>query len=111
MVAVARLGSKNNPRERVIRGKFGYMSPEQALGYPVDQRSDLFSLGLILYELFQGQRLYKSRVLSELQQEHRCKRAQAPLLAPHIPVGLEYIVSQCLAYHPEERYQTARAVL
>ena len=42
----------------VLKGKFGYMSPEQVRGLPIDHRSDIFAVGILLYEMFTGQRLF-----------------------------------------------------
>jgi eukaryotic-like serine/threonine-protein kinase len=91
-----------------VRGKLSYMSPEQLRAQPLDARSDLFSLGVLLYEALSGQRPFDGdsdadtgrRILSG---EH------APLaaLAPHIPAGLTDIVEALLEVEPAHRIGTA----
>ena len=92
---------------RVVRGKYSYMSPEQAMGISVEAPSDIFSLGLVLYELLMGERLYQSQNLLDLQKEHLNYPAKAPLFSFDIPSELEYIILRCLAYEPDDRYQSA----
>lgn len=91
----------------IVRGKYSYMSPEQAFGGLVDNRSDIFSLGLVMYEMIMGSRLYRSAQLTELQREHRDRRVFAPLCPPHVPAEIEYILLRCLAYDAEDRYASA----
>jgi len=94
----------------VVRGKFAYMSPEQAHGEVLDARSDIFSLGLILYELLTGRRYFKSKKLADLQKEHQHYPIQAPLFPEHISEELEFIVLQCLSHVAKNRYPHAGAL-
>lgn len=92
-----------------VKGKFGYMSPEQALGRPVDRRSDIFSLGIVLYELTTGRRLFRGETDAEtlslvVQGEIPPLRA----LDPEYPPVLERIVMTALSRSRRERFQTAR---
>jgi eukaryotic-like serine/threonine-protein kinase len=94
--------------EGVIKGKFAYMSPEQARAEPVDCRSDVFSLGIVLHELISGRPMFpgKGKEVLEL-----VKAGAIPPVrehAPELPDALERIVHKALAYHRADRYQTAR---
>jgi eukaryotic-like serine/threonine-protein kinase len=88
-------------------GTVEYMSPEQAMAKPLDARSDLFTVGLILYELLTGRTPFhaESAVASLLK---RLKEAAPPVsdLEPDIPRALSAIVSKCLEREPQHRYQS-----
>jgi len=92
----------------VIKGKYYYMSPEQAWGDPIDHRSDIFSAGIVLYEMITGQMLYLEEDLHKLLEMAR----QADIAPPSklrrgVPPQLERIVMHALAKVPGERYQSA----
>ncbi|MEM1026316.1 MAG: serine/threonine-protein kinase [Myxococcota bacterium] len=92
----------------MLKGKFSYMSPEQCLGHPVDARSDIFALGILLYELTTGKRLFKHE--SELMiLEMITKRPIVPprKVAPKLPVELEAIILKALRKSPRERFASA----
>ena len=95
-----------------VQGTPLYMSPEQASGRPQDARSDLFSLGVVLYEMVTGTRPFSGKTSAEVM-EAILARAPAPLSRPGltVPYELQRIVSKALAKHPEDRYQTARDLL
>jgi serine/threonine-protein kinase len=94
-----------------VLGTPRYMSPEQALGEKLDGRSDLFSLGVILYELFTGAKAFNASTMTSLllqitqQDPEPIKKA-----APDLPVGLQRIVTKLLSKRPEKRYQTGAEV-
>ena len=92
-------------------GKYSYMSPEQARGQNVDRRSDVFSLGVVLYELTTGERLFKGvdrhHTLGLVMQ---CKVAPPRSKNPKYSAGLEAIVMQALANKPDDRFQSADAM-
>jgi serine/threonine protein kinase len=91
-----------------LRGKLLYMSPEQAWGRPIDRRSDIFSLGIILYELVCEQKPFQgSSDVSILELVRECKVAPPRTLNPRIPDKLEHVVMKALAREPDERYQEA----
>ena len=90
-------------------GTIGYMSPEQALGKPLDFRSDQFSLGSILYEMATGQRAFSRGSAPEtLTAIIRDEPEPIASLAPLTPAPLRWIVERCLAKNPEDRYASTR---
>src|SRR4051812_34934805 len=96
-------------RRGMIAGTIGYMSPEQAAGLPVDARSDIFSFGAVLYELFAGQRPFSAK--SDLEELQRIVHGTPEPLAGEIPVRLRMVVEKALEKDPAERYQTAREMV
>ncbi len=92
-----------------IMGTFVYMSPEQAQGRPVDTRSDIFSLGVLLSEMATGERPFKGdNPLSVLSAILKDTPASVTELRQDLPRDLARILGRCLAKDPEERYQTAK---
>ena len=93
----------------VVLGTVGYMSPEQALGQPLDFRSDQFSFGAILYEMASGKRAFSKasapETLAAIIREEPAPLASA---APATPIPLRWIVDRCLAKDPEERYASTK---
>ncbi len=92
-----------------IRGKFDYMSPEQCLSEPLDRRSDLFSLAVVLYEVTTGTRLYKTN--NDYNTLRKLMDEPPPLpstLRPDYPPELERIVLKGLAKKREDRYATVQ---
>jgi len=101
-------GATTLTKDGTRMGTAYYMSPEQAEGKRVDHRSDLFSLGVILYELICHQRPFEGEtetaILYDLLSSHPQPLAR---FSRDIPEELQHIVSKCLAKNPEERYQSA----
>lgn len=92
-----------------IVGTVAYMSPEQAEGKPVDHRADIFSLGVILYEMATGERPFKGETqLSTLSSLLRDTPASAESLNPAIPHELAQIIKRCLAKDPDRRHESAQ---
>jgi serine/threonine protein kinase len=92
----------------VLKGKFAYMSPEHAEGMKLDHRTDIFSLGVILFELLTGQRLFKGK--NNMETVKRVKKAKVPTpssLRPAVPKVLDQIVFKSLQKDREKRYQSA----
>ena len=91
-------------------GKFAYMSPEQASGRTVDHRSDLFSLGVVLYEMLAGKRLFSNDDPDEkLRQVVECVIPDVRPLHPDVPLNLWIILQKALAKDPADRYPLAAA--
>lgn len=89
-----------------VLGTPQYMSPEQALGRKVDGRSDLFSVGVILYELVAGKKPFPAKSLAQLLLQIIKEEPQAMgAAAADIPVGLRHIVEKLLSKQPEARFQ------
>ena len=96
-------------RAGTLKGKIAYMSPEQCLGEPLDRRSDIFSLGIVLFELTTGSRLFPGD--NEYAALRQIVDEDAPLPSsrrPDYPAELELVVMRALRRNPAERYQTAQ---
>ncbi|RKH02942.1 protein kinase [Corallococcus sp. CA047B] len=92
----------------ILKGKFGYMSPEQVRGMPIDRRSDIFAVGVLLYEMLTGEKLFVGE--SDFSTLEKVRNADIPLpreFNPNISAGLEKVVLKALAREPEDRYQWA----
>jgi eukaryotic-like serine/threonine-protein kinase len=95
----------------VVKGKWAYMSPEQIRGQAVDQRSDLFSLGIVLYEVITGWRLFRGDSVADTATRVVGAVVQSPrVVVPDIDPGLEHIVMKLLERDPQARYQSASAL-
>ncbi len=100
-------GKVAQTRAGVLKGKYSYMSPEQALGEDVDHRTDLFALGIILYETTTGTRLFKrANELSTLQAIIKGQFTRPSEALPGYPAELERILMTALAREPEARFQS-----
>jgi serine/threonine-protein kinase len=107
---IAKAASKAVSTERgALRGKLLYMSPEQAWGRPIDRRSDLFSLGIVLYELVTGTRpfLAGGSELTILELVRQCLITPPREVNPRVPEALDRVIMKALAREPDERYQDA----
>jgi len=97
--------------EETIKGKVAYMSPEQATGRSVDLRSDVYSLGIVLYETLTGKLLFRDKdriaALERVRTEPLVPLVQA---APNVPPDLATIVDRALARDANQRYESARAL-
>jgi serine/threonine-protein kinase len=92
----------------MLKGKFAYMSPEQARGEPVDARTDIFALGIVLWELLTGGRLFDGdSELAVLRAVEGSVIAPPARLNPDVPPGLSDLVMKALARPVDERFQTA----
>ena len=111
-LAVTRTLSAGRTRPGMIVGTIAYMSPEQAAGQPVDARSDIFSFGVVLYELLAGRRPFEGA--TDLERLQALISRPAPPLAESsldLPADLRNVVEKALEKDPAERYQTARELV
>ena len=103
---VARFASQVSGSDRVL-GTPAYLSPEQIEGRTQDGRSDLFSLGIVLYEMITGVRPFAGNSLGEVCAQILTVNPVPPSkLNPAIPVALDRIIARCLARNPADRYQS-----
>jgi serine/threonine-protein kinase len=107
------LAKANSQLERsepgIIKGKFSYLAPEAAMGQEVDARTDIFAVGIILWELLAGQRLFLGD--TDFQTVKKVQAAQVPSISQinkKVPKELEKILARALARDPGQRYRTAR---
>ena len=107
-IAKARLVSEETG---IIKGKFSYMSPEQARGERVDRRSDVYALGVLLAELLMNRAMYPGQHGLDVLEQVRQGRLTLPEQAdPTVPDELCALVRRACAFDREERYQTARSL-
>jgi eukaryotic-like serine/threonine-protein kinase len=105
---IARSGASQMTEVGSIIGTAQYLSPEQARGSPVDQTSDLYSVGVVLYEMLTGQVPFTGDTPLEIAMKHLSAVPKPPSeLRPEVPHDLDLIVLRALAKNPDERYQTA----
>lgn len=92
----------------ILKGKFGYMAPEQVRGLPVDHRADIFGLGVCLYEFLTGERTFQADDdFSLLEMVSNVEITPPCIVNPDIPGTLERILFKALAKEPKDRYQHA----
>ncbi|HVD49225.1 MAG TPA: Stk1 family PASTA domain-containing Ser/Thr kinase [Gaiellaceae bacterium] len=105
---IARSGASQMTEVGSIIGTAQYLSPEQARGAPVDQTSDLYSVGVVLYEMLTGQVPFTGDTPLEIAMKHLSEVPKPPSeLRPEVPHDLDLIVLRALAKDPAERYQSA----
>jgi beta-lactam-binding protein with PASTA domain/predicted Ser/Thr protein kinase len=105
---IARAGASQMTETGSIVGTAQYLSPEQARGGEVDQRSDLYSLGIVLYELLTGKTPFEGDTPVEIAMKHLSTPPQPPSkLRADIPGELDMVVLRALAKNPDDRYQSA----
>ena len=105
---IARSGASQMTEAGSIVGTAQYLSPEQARGAPVDPRSDLYSLGIVLYEMLTGTVPFTGDTPVEIAMKHLSQVPEPPsTLRPDVPHDLDSIVLRALAKDPEQRYDEA----
>ena len=105
---IARIIGLDEEGPRLAGGKYAYMSPEQLRGEQVDPRSDIFSLGVILYELSTGYRLFRRASPQEVIRAILEEPIAPPrTLRPEMPEALERVIMRALERDPFQRYQSA----
>ena len=101
---VAQAAFRRGSRPGVLRGKFGYMSPEMVRGLPVDRRSDVFALGVVLHEALTGERLFTGPSELAVMERVRAADVRPPSASnPSVPRELDAVVLRALAREPEDR--------
>ena len=109
---IARVMSKSNTLTKEALGSVHYISPEQAKGGRVDSRSDIYSLGVVMYEMIAGRVPYDGESPVGVAIQHINGGAVKPSrINPGTPEGLENIIMKAMALEPENRYATATAML
>ena len=105
----ARTVTETRTRAGVILGTAAYMSPEQALGQPLDARSDIFSFGVVLHEALSGQRPFTGA--SDLELLHAIIHGPGGPLPNDVPVPLRMVVEKALEKDPADRFQSMRDIV
>jgi serine/threonine protein kinase len=109
---IAKAASHNTKtRENLIKGKLAYMSPEQANGLKIDHRSDIFSTGIILYELLAARRMFEGETLHVLSLVREARYDPPQEVIDRLPAKLNQILCRALAKEPEKRYQSGSEML
>jgi serine/threonine protein kinase len=107
-IARAATATTTTSRSRLILGTPGYISPEQAIGKPVDPRSDLYSLGVVLYEMITGKLPYGGESPLSMALKHVDEPLRSPREDnPNVPESLDALTAKLLAKDPEDRYASA----
>jgi beta-lactam-binding protein with PASTA domain/tRNA A-37 threonylcarbamoyl transferase component Bud32 len=105
---IARAGASQMTEAGSIMGTAQYLSPEQARGAPVTASSDLYSVGIVLYEMLTGKVPFSGDSAIEIAMKHLNDAPKPPSkIRPEIPEELDQVVLRALAKNPEDRYQTA----
>jgi serine/threonine protein kinase len=109
---IAKAASQNTKtKENLIKGKLAYMSPEQASGRAIDHRSDIFSTGIILYELLAVRRMFTGETMQVLSLVRKAQYDPPEKVIPFLPAKLDDILHRALAKDPDDRYQSAGEML
>jgi eukaryotic-like serine/threonine-protein kinase len=114
VVKLLDFGVAKDPKARkslpgVFKGKYAYCAPEQLEGGKVDRRTDVFSLGIVLWECLTGTHLFDANTEALIIDAVRSRRIDAPsMLRPEVPTALDDITLRALARNPDQRYQSAQ---
>ncbi|MBN2801466.1 MAG: protein kinase [Deltaproteobacteria bacterium] len=101
-------GKAGKTQAGILKGKFGYMSPEQVRGMPLDRRSDIFAVGIVLWELLTGERLFIGESdFSTLEKVRNVDIVPPSTFNKRIPADLEKIILKTLSKEVADRYQSA----
>lgn len=106
---IARMSTSSGTLAGTVIGSPRYMAPEQVVGKPVDGRSDVFALGVVLYELLTGESPFDGDNINTTMYRIVNEAPTPPkTVNPRLPEIFDYIVAKALAKHPDERYQSAK---
>jgi branched-chain amino acid transport system substrate-binding protein len=100
--------SLNHTRVGVLKGKARYMAPEQITGVTIDRRADIFSVGVMLWEMLSGSQIWLGK--SETEILRRVSAGDVPLPPRDAPFVLQQICTKAMAFHADDRYPTAEAL-
>ncbi len=105
---IALIPSSSRTMAGMVLGSPKYMSPEQVVGQDLDGRSDIFSLGVVLYEMLTGKSPFSGDNISTIMYRILNEMPIAPkTIRPELPEAFDYILARALAKHPDERYENA----
>jgi serine/threonine protein kinase len=106
------MGRREHTSQGVIKGKLAFMSPEQASGAVLDNRSDLFALGTMLYLLFTGRRPFESPTdLESIMRVRECRFQPPEVVKPGLHAELVKLIKRAMQSSPKDRYQSADEML
>lgn len=106
------MSARKTARENEIMGKAPYLAPEQARGQTIDARSDVFSLGLVLFELLTGEQVYPVESIDDAIHLHDSRQVPSPRdWNPAISPKIEVVMRRMLERDPNQRYQRARDIV
>jgi len=108
---IARVESSNLTQAGMVLGTPSYMSPEQFMGQTVDGRSDIFSAGVILYQMLTGEKPFTGSLTTIMHKVLQEEPLPPSKLNVQVPRGFDAVIGKALAKRPDERYQTAREFL
>ena len=94
----------------VVEGKWAYMAPEQARGEPLTPRSDVFALGVVLYELVTGQHPLGRQITADERESGPMRVVPPRVVKPGLPAGIDQICMKALAHDPRDRYASMKAL-
>ncbi len=107
----ARAAAPTSGGPRAVVGTLGYMSREQALGGPLDERADVFAVGALLYHVIAGRPPYRAQSSADaVAQAERCQPIPVSERAPWVQPGLSRVVMKALSREPDDRHPSARAL-
>ncbi len=109
-IAKARNARKGAEAAEAAQGKFNYFAPEQVRGEPLDARTDVFAVGVVLYEMLCGERPFEGKLMKVLEKIAKGEYRRPREVNPDLPSGLEPIVTRALAPEKSARYQSAEAL-
>jgi len=105
---IAQAALRERSAAGILRGKFNYLSPEAVRGGPLDRRSDVFSLGVVLHEMLTGEKLFSTRSdLATLAAVYDADVPSPSARRREVPAGLDAVVLRALAREPEQRFRWA----